>query len=314
LFKSQGLLKEKYRLLAIGEFDTMLCAGPPAGGKSFLAEQQFTAAKRRYKRIRVNAVKLVEVLHKYRHKQYAVLLDECDGAWSSIPQMNILKDVLDSHNKREVYDAKLGHFTVEAAVALACNSNIFDPALTGFESKCHEHIRAILTRCNQHHPMTFDPVQQFHFSCWLATDGASLMRNLTDRNSRQLKLTQINEVLEWFADNFRKLNSVSIRTLLDVAKLRLISEQWTELAAGLLSGNRTGFVERWEVKRPVRSTKPVEPVIVNPVEVAESALELTDKMREKKRQQSEAGKKAVAARMAKKRAAEQAAQETGEGA
>lgn len=322
LYRDTALLRERLLMIASGGMDTLLCAGPKGGGKSFLTESIVPSMGRVLVPFKgVTAHTFADFAHKYRAKRFVWYFDEADSIWQSEPLMNQLKLSLNPHGgPRSFTDnrpGKHGKIDIEAGCILLTNKQVFDESLSEFPRDKHGHVEALKIRFVQHHSMSFDAVASYHYAAWLATDGAHLLRNLTDGKNRHLTLAQCNEVLEWWHENWHMASDITARCLLSVAKNRLLTadrspELWKALSASFLTHKRTrvNVGPPWQIRvtpKP-RKTDPAHPnnrqptkaATQTPVEPGLDGLKAT--MARKREQIRKAGKAGADGRKAKKQA------------
>jgi hypothetical protein len=184
--------------------------------------------------VRPHADNLIDILFQYRHHHIVLVFDDTDFVWNSEPLMGILKIVADARGRREIADPrKKGHgrFLVNCRFVFITNKPIHQPGLRAFAATMRPHIEALKSRFQLQTVLSFNPLDCYHFACWMATDGKHLLRDATWQG-RRLSVDASNEVLAWFAANFNRLTEVSPRTLIDnVADYRLKSpDVWQSLA------------------------------------------------------------------------------------
>lgn len=238
LWQKMQTLYGLYKDVGLGKYHSMLVVGPPGIGKSFGADEYIAAGGARLVRVSPDAQQMYDTLFKYRHKHIVLVFDDVDWIWNSERTMSILKIVANARAPREIADPRkgqgIGHgrFMVNCRFVFITNKPILDQGLMAFDKAMREHIEALKSRFQLPVPLSFDPLDCFHFACWMSTDGKHLLRDAVRYEGRSLSIDASNEALAWFASNFNRLHEVSPRVLVDhIASYRLKSpDVWESLA------------------------------------------------------------------------------------
>lgn len=255
LYRDLVQAEEVFTAVARGDLTSVLCSGPPGIGKTYLAMRALRKSKVRVRECSPKAPQFCDILHKYRRRA-VLLFDDSDHFFSSEGLMNLLKKAMDSKLIRIIPDDRIkghGQFHFESGVVFLTNKNINNP--NDFDREMRPHIEALKSRINPKIILSFDRLDCFNYSCWLATDGAHILRDLG------LSIAASNEVLRWFADNLWRLDEVSPRKILNVGKLRRTFASWRELAEqGLPAEPAAEYKharapEAWEITAPVKPSE-----------------------------------------------------------
>lgn len=218
-------LVDSYRLIGIGKFQTCGAAGPPGIGKSVLARKHLACGERVIREVRPSAAALPDVLYKYRNARNILLFDDTNFVWNSEPTLNLLNIAANSDMKRVIPDNRKtvghGNFLFEGGLVFLTNKRMFEPTLADFQASMRSMIEPVISRFKLRRSLSYDPLDSYHYTCWLASDGG-LLRNLVDpTTTAHLSLAASNEVLAWFAEHYPRLKEISPRTMVNVGELRL---------------------------------------------------------------------------------------------
>jgi hypothetical protein len=234
-----------------GHVRAMIVQGAPGVGKTqgianqleyYYLSQNLASGESRYEFVRGNmsALGLFAKLYEYRQAGKVLVIDDCDEIYSDENAMNILKSSLDSGkirtiswNKDSRYLQENGipnSFDFEASVIFVTNKDFTNPT----SKKMQPHFEALMSRS--------------HFiDLTIRTDRERLLRifqvhrdcNVTGGLFASYDFDEelIDEIFEFFEENYDKMREVSIRTVLKIADLvKVDRREWRNLAKATVCG------------------------------------------------------------------------------
>ena len=223
-----------------GHVRGLIVAGPPGIGKSYGVEQEldfedkpaYTAGRKRKSEIvkgSITGIGLYKTLFEHSNKGDIVVFDDCDRIFGDEVCLNMLKAVLDSGDHRRVSWKAESHvlnkedipnsFEFKGGVIFITNVKL-DNAKEG--SKIAAHLEALVSRCHFLDLGIDDTRDIFLRIEQIVEDGMLVEYNLT----KALEA----EIAQFMRNNAHRLRELSLRTVLKIAQLVKLQDDWAELA------------------------------------------------------------------------------------
>lgn len=252
LFNKMRALRRFYGHVATGTLTSLVLSSPPGLGKTFLARQHLAVNPKTgqdTKLVYENPTQhqIIDVLRANKERGSIIYIDDVDRLLRSANTLNVLKAATEPTQKRIIADSRpeQEQFEYEGSIVICTNIDV-SQGVGKFSRALWADLKAFFSRsCVV--GMTFDEPSCYHYACWLVTEGE---RRLT--RGLNIKVSAVNEVLEWFCANYARLTSVSPRTLYRALHYRkTVPDDWRLLADAMLepsSKRGTATVPLWTME------------------------------------------------------------------
>lgn len=220
-----------------GHLRSVIVSGAPGCGKTFTLERELgagqTANKIKYGSIKgtMSAIVLYQKLYECQTKGSVLLIDDCDEIFGDLESLNILKAALDTGDTRMVHYGKESNILAEAGItspfefdgSVMFVTNIDFVAEIARGSKMSAHYEALVDRA-------------IYVDLGIHSKREVLVRIgqvvFTPEFLRDNNLTTVEAkaMMAWLNTHQKKLRTISIRTILQLAALVKTDGHWQDLA------------------------------------------------------------------------------------
>jgi len=226
------ILEDMTRAVKKGDVRAMIVSGPPGVGKSFGVEKVLSkhdvfadvADDKKLKKYEIvkgamSAIGLYSKLYEFSDKKSILVFDDCDSVLLDDLSLNILKAALDSSKKRTIHwntDSRLlrsegvpNSFEFKGGAIFITNIK-FDNVRS---KKLRDHLEALESRCH-YLDLTIDTEREKLLRIRQVVRDAGMLDDY--ELSDQAKA----EVVDFIADNAKRMRELSLRMVLKVADIR----------------------------------------------------------------------------------------------
>jgi hypothetical protein len=226
------ILEDMTRAVKKGDVRAMIVSGPPGVGKSFGVEKVLSkhdvfadvADDKKLKKYEIvkgamSAIGLYSKLYEFSDKKSILVFDDCDSVLLDDLSLNILKAALDSSKKRTIHwntDSRLlrsegvpNSFEFKGGAIFITNIK-FDNVRS---KKLRDHLEALESRCH-YLDLTIDTEREKLLRIRQVVRDAGML------DDYELSDTAKEEVVEFIADNSKRMRELSLRMVLKVADIR----------------------------------------------------------------------------------------------
>jgi hypothetical protein len=237
------ILEDMTRAVKKGDVKAMIVTGPPGVGKSFGVEKVLAkhdvfanvAQDGKLKKYQVvkgamSALGLYSKLYEYSDKKSILVFDDCDSVLLDDLSLNILKAALDSGKKRMIHwntDSRLlkdqgvpNSFEFKGGAIFITNIK-FEHVRS---KKLKDHLEAIESRCH-YLDLTIDTEREKLLRI------RQVVRDCGMLDEYELDEFATNQVVDFVANNAKKMRELSLRMVLKIADLRrTFPDKWEAVA------------------------------------------------------------------------------------
>jgi hypothetical protein len=237
------ILEDMTRAVKKGDVKAMIVTGPPGVGKSFGVEKVLAkhdvfanvAQDGKLKKYQVvkgamSALGLYSKLYEYSDKKSILVFDDCDSVLLDDLSLNILKAALDSGKKRMIHwntDSRLlkdqgvpNSFEFKGGAIFITNIK-FEHVRS---KKLKDHLEAIESRCH-YLDLTIDTEREKILRI------RQVVRDCGMLDEYELDEFATNQVVDFVANNAKKMRELSLRMVLKIADLRrTFPDKWEAVA------------------------------------------------------------------------------------
>ena len=226
------ILEDMTRAVKKGDVRAMIVSGPPGVGKSFGVEKVLSkhdvfadvADDKKLKKYEIvkgamSAIGLYSKLYEFSDKKSILVFDDCDSVLLDDLSLNILKAALDSSKKRTIHwntDSRLlrsegvpNSFEFKGGAIFITNIK-FDNVRS---KKLRDHLEALESRCH-YLDLTIDTEREKLLRIRQVVRDAGML------DDYELSDTAKAEVVDFIADNAKRMRELSLRMVLKVADIR----------------------------------------------------------------------------------------------
>jgi hypothetical protein len=226
------ILEDMTRAVKKGDVRAMIVSGPPGVGKSFGVEKVLSkhdvfadvandSKLKKYEIVKgaMSAIGLYSKLYEYSDKKCILVFDDCDSVLLDDLSLNILKAALDSSKKRTIHwntDSRLlrsegvpNSFEFKGGAIFITNIK-FDNVRS---KKLRDHLEALESRCH-YLDLTIDTEREKLLRIRQVVRDAGML------DDYELTDFQKAEVVDFIADNSKRMRELSLRMVLKVADIR----------------------------------------------------------------------------------------------
>ena len=226
------ILEDMTRAVKKGDVRAMIVSGPPGVGKSFGVEKVLSkhdvfadvADDKKLKKYEIvkgamSAIGLYSKLYEFSDKKSILVFDDCDSVLLDDLSLNILKAALDSSKKRTIHwntDSRLlrsegvpNSFEFKGGAIFITNIK-FDNVRS---KKLRDHLEALESRCH-YLDLTIDTEREKLLRIRQVVRDAGML------DDYELSDTAKAEVVDFIADNSKRMRELSLRMVLKVADIR----------------------------------------------------------------------------------------------
>ena len=226
------ILEDMTRAVKKGDVRAMIVSGPPGVGKSFGVEKVLSkhdvfadvandSKLKKYEIVKgaMSAIGLYSKLYEFSDKKSILVFDDCDSVLLDDLSLNILKAALDSSKKRTIHwntDSRLlrsegvpNSFEFKGGAIFITNIK-FDNVRS---KKLRDHLEALESRCH-YLDLTIDTEREKLLRIRQVVRDAGMLDDY--ELSDQAKA----EVVDFIADNAKRMRELSLRMVLKVADIR----------------------------------------------------------------------------------------------
>ncbi len=226
------ILEDMTRAVKKGDVRAMIVSGPPGVGKSFGVEKVLSkhdvfadvandSKLKKYEIVKgaMSAIGLYSKLYEYSDKKCILVFDDCDSVLLDDLSLNILKAALDSSKKRTIHwntDSRLlrsegvpNSFEFKGGAIFITNIK-FDNVRS---KKLRDHLEALESRCH-YLDLTIDTEREKLLRIRQVVRDAGML------DDYELSDIAKAEVVDFIADNSKRMRELSLRMVLKVADIR----------------------------------------------------------------------------------------------
>lgn len=220
-----------------GHVRSLIISGAAGCGKTYTMEHVLstakTAGKIEYGTIRgsMSPIGLYKELYTYCTEGQVLVIDDCDSVFSDLDSLNLLKAALDTSLVRKVYWNKESSILAEEGIdrnfefdgACVFCTNIDFQAEIDRETKMSTHYSALLSRS-----IYVDLGIHSKLETFVRISQVALTEQFLKDND--ISKEQSSKIVKWIYKNLKKMRSISIRTVLQMAAIIKTEKNWEELA------------------------------------------------------------------------------------
>ncbi len=245
------ILEDMTRAVKKGDVRAMIVSGPPGVGKSFGVEKVLSkhdvfadvandSKLKKYEIVKgaMSAIGLYSKLYEYSDKKCILVFDDCDSVLLDDLSLNILKAALDSSKKRTIHwntDSRLlrsegvpNSFEFKGGAIFITNIK-FDNVRS---KKLRDHLEALESRCH-YLDLTIDTEREKLLRIRQVVRDAGML------DDYELSDIAKAEVVDFIADNSKRMRELSLRMVLKVADIRKsMPNNWRAVAEVTCMRNR----------------------------------------------------------------------------
>lgn len=226
------ILEDMTRAVKKGDVRSMIVTGPPGVGKSFGVEKVLSkhdvfadvandSKLKKYEIVKgaMSAIGLYSKLYEFSDKKSILVFDDCDSVLLDDLSLNILKAALDSSKKRTIHwntDSRLlrsegvpNSFEFKGGAIFITNIK-FDNVRS---KKLRDHLEALESRCH-YLDLTIDTEREKLLRIRQVVRDAGML------DDYELSDVAKAEVVDFIADNAKRMRELSLRMVLKVADIR----------------------------------------------------------------------------------------------
>lgn len=243
------MIRERFEVLGLlangvveGNIRSLIISGAPGVGKTHELERKLKNAERSNQIISYVSIKgsispigLYEALYNNCEKGQVVVLDDLDSVFDNEETLNILKAALDTGTKRIISWAKASRFLADSDIPRSfeyCGQIVFitntDPdRVIAKGGRLAPHMNALVSRS-----VFLDLCIHDNESIMVRVEQVLRESELAD--DLDIDEDAVEAIIEWMHQNVKRLRSLSIRTVIQLASYIKTSEDWKKLAAATM--------------------------------------------------------------------------------
>lgn len=243
------MIRERFEVLGLlangvveGNIRSLIISGAPGVGKTHELERKLKNAERSNKIISYVSIKgsispigLYEALYNNCEKGQVVVLDDLDSVFDNEETLNILKAALDTGTKRIISWAKASRFLADSDIPRSfeyCGQIVFitntDPdRVIAKGGRLAPHMNALVSRS-----VFLDLCIHDNESIMVRVEQVLRESELAD--DLDIDEDAVGAIIEWMHQNVKRLRSLSIRTVIQLASYIKTSEDWKKLATATM--------------------------------------------------------------------------------
>jgi hypothetical protein len=245
--EAMHMVEKLCQSVVMGQRAAAYFSGPPGIGKSYnisrVTKKRFLACNP------TNYLSLLKSIEQAQDEGKALFLDEADVIFRSERMANVLKTATGARDLR-YWDGEC--VDVPGGIFVATNQNLLDRSW--MERSAAGHCSALFSRAN---PITIpdDILQLWEYSIALAQTGGLLR---VDYCGMPINLDTVNRAFDWFTVNVYRLDTVSPRTLHQIAS------DMNQHRLGRMDADLENFYLRSRLTRQSNQSPPPTPFKITP--------------------------------------------------
>jgi hypothetical protein len=233
------LLNERYngvesyiRGMTNGDVRSLIVNGPPGVGKTYSVKEyleKYNSGNYHLMNSHCTLLSLYAKLYDFRDIGKVIVLDDVDSIFSKVEGLNILKAAMDTTHQREIHWESPSHMLTTMGVPKNFQYNggvvlISNLGFGGGNGKLVTHLTALKDRSFCSYIADSSEDSLFKQVCFMVLER-NLFGNLGVPEEHQLML------LEYIDENKKRLNTVSLRTVVKLSQIfRMNPQNWKVMA------------------------------------------------------------------------------------